>query len=174
VGDTAPKTYLDLEADVTPATFRPASRRLGWWLVGRWFALVDILLVLVVVLLWSEEGFTTLVGIGGGVALGGLVLLVLMLFATPRSSSYRALSQGHIHLVASDDGYHVEGPFGTQTFRWAMYKKAYIDQRFIYLLLTNRVAQVIPLHLVADPDPLLKHLRELGLLRPTPRTFILF
>jgi hypothetical protein len=61
-----------------------------------------------------------------------------------------------------------------QTFRWAIYKKAYVDRRFIYLLVTNRVAQVIPLQFVPDPEPLLNHLRKLGLLRPTPRTFILF
>jgi hypothetical protein len=36
------------------------------------------------------------------------------------------------------------------------------------------LAQVIPLELIPDAGPLLDHLRNLNLLRPTPRTFILF
>jgi hypothetical protein len=170
----ASEVYLDVQGDVTPATFHPASRRLGWWIVGRWIAFLDILLLLVTAMLWLQEGFTTLVGIGVGVACAGLIVVVLILFAAPRTRRNRALSEGHMRFVARDDGYFVEGPFGAQTFRWTIYKKAYVDRRFIYLLVTNNVAQVIPLQFVPDPEPVLKHLRKLGLLRPTPRTFIFF
>ena len=166
--------YLDVQGDVTPATFRPASQRLGWWIVGRWIAVVDILLLLVTAVLWSQEGLSTLVGFAVVVACGGLIVVVLILFAAPRTRRNRALSEGHMRFVAREDGYFVEGPFGAQTFRWAIYKKAYVDRRFIYLLVTNNVAQVIPLQFVPDPEPLLKQLRKLGLLRPTPRTFIFF
>jgi hypothetical protein len=174
VESAATEVYLDVQGDVTPATFRPASQRLGWWVVGRWIALLDILLLLVTAVLWLQEGLTTLVGIGVGVAGAGLIVVVLTLFAAPRTRRNRALSEGHMRFVARDDGYFVEGPFGAQTFRWAIYKKALVDKRFIYLLVTNNVAQVIPLQFVPDPEPLLKHLRKLGLLRPTPRTFIFF
>ena len=170
----ATEVYLDVQGDVTPATFLPASRRLGWWIVGRWIALLDILLLLATAVLWTQEGLSTLVGIAVAVACGGLILVVLILFATPRTRTNRAFSEGHMRFVARDDGYFVDGPFGAQTFRWPIYKKAYVDGRFIYLLVTSRVAQVIPLQFVQDPEPLLNHLRKLGLLRPTPRTFILF
>jgi hypothetical protein len=147
---------------------------MGWWIGGRWLALVDLLLVLVTGVLWLQEGFSTLVGIGAASALAGLIFLVLLLLVGPRARRRSAFSQGRMHFLAREDGYFVEGPFGAQTFRWAIYKKAYFDKRFIYLLLTNNVGQAIPLQFVPDPEPLLKHLRKLGLLRPTPRTFILF
>jgi hypothetical protein len=170
----ATEVYLDLQADVTLATFRPASRRLGWWVTGRWIFVVTIALLLATFALWTQEGLSTLVEIALWTASAGFIFLVLMLFVGPRARSRRALNEGHMRFVARDDGYFVEGPFGTQTFRWAIYKKAYIDKRFIYLLVTNRLAQVIPLQFVADPEPLLNHLRKLGLLRPTPRTFLIF
>jgi hypothetical protein len=102
------------------------------------------------------------------------LLLFVIVFLLPRARRNRAMSEGHMHFVANEDGYVVEGPFGTQTIRWATYKKACVDRRYIYLYLTKGLAQVIPLELVPDPEPLLNHLRKLNLLRPTPRTFILF
>jgi hypothetical protein len=174
MGDAASEVYLDVRGDVTPAIIRPASRRLAWWIGGRWLALVDILLVLAVGWLWSQEGFSTLVVLSAAFAGAALIVLALMLCARPRARRNSALSDGKMHFLAREDGYFVEGPFGEQTFRWGIYKKAYVDKRFIYLLLSNSVAQVIPLQLVPDPEPLLQHLRKLGLLRRTPRAFILF
>jgi hypothetical protein len=124
--------------------------------------------------LWLQEGLSTLVGMAAATALAGVIVLALMMFATPRARRNSAFSQGDMHFLAREDGYFVEGPFGAQNFRWGMYKKAYVDKRFIYLLLSNNVGQALPLQFVPDPEPLLKHLRKLGLLRPTPRTFILF
>ena len=174
MGDATPEVYLDVNAHVTPVIFRPATRRMAWWIGGRWLAFLDILLVIVTAALWSQEGYSTLVNIGAVTAIATLVVIALMMFATPRNRRNSALSEGNMHFLAREDGYFVEGPFGAQTFRWAIYKKAYVDKRYIYLLLTSNIAQVIPLQFVPDPEPMLQHLRKLGLLRPTPRTFILF
>jgi hypothetical protein len=165
---------LDVEGDVTAKTFRPASMRIAWWLVGRWLAVFDVVLVVVLGSAWLVQGLTTAVVVTAEVVFGGILFLWLILFVGPRVRRNKAMSEGHMHFVANEDGYVIEGPFGNQTIRWATYKKAYVDRDYIYLFLTNRLAQVIPLKLVPDPAPLLDHLRKLNLLRPTPRTFILF
>ncbi|HXO59149.1 MAG TPA: YcxB family protein [Candidatus Acidoferrum sp.] len=167
-------TLLDIEADVTARTFRPASTLIAWWLVGRWLAVFDIAMFVVLVVALLVDGLTTTVAISAEVAFGGLLFLFVILFVGPRTRRNKAMNEGHMHFVADEEGYFVEGPFGTQTIRWPTYKKACVDRRYIYLFLTNRLAQVIPLELVPDAGPLLDHLRKLNLLRPTPRTFILF
>jgi hypothetical protein len=166
--------YLDVEGDVTSATFRPASQRLAWWIVGRWLVRADVLLLMVFALEWLVGGFTTAFVVAGEIAFGGLLLLGFIVFVAPRARRNKALSEGHMHFVAREDAYQIDGPFGTQTFRWTTYTKAHADSRFIYLFLNRRVAQVIPLQFVPDAEPLRNHLRKLGLLRPNPRTFIVF
>jgi hypothetical protein len=170
VDNAAAEVYLDVQGDVTSATFRKAAQRIAWWGVGRLFAVAGIAAVLLAGWIWLQQGFTAAVGIVGGFALFYLLVL-LRLFVAPRNTAFNS---GHMRFVANADVYMVEGQFGTQTFRWATYKEAYVDRGFIYLLVTNTVAQLIPLQFVPDPEPLLNHLRKLGLLRPTPRTFILF
>jgi hypothetical protein len=167
------EVYLDVEADVTPKTFRPASVRIAWWYLGRWLAVFDAILVVALVL-QLLQGQTKDFEFTAVAAFPFLLVLFLLVVVAPRSRRNKAFIAGHMHFVAREDGYVVEGPFGTQTIRWETYKKAYVDKRFIYMFVGNLVAQVIPLRLVADPEPLLNHLRELKLLRRTPRTFILF
>ena len=156
------ETYLDVFWDVNPRTLHQASLRIAWWLIGRWLTVLDVILLLVVLYqLLSGASLTAIVVTAEG-AFGGMVLLVLILFVAPRVRRNRALSEGRMHFIARDDGYVVEGPFGTQTFRWTTYKKAYADQRFIYMYLSNRMAQVIPLSVVPQPQPMLDHLQRLG------------
>jgi YcxB-like protein len=172
--NVATTVYLDVEGDVTNKTFRPARRRLVWLNIGRWLTIIDVILVLALVWRWVEEGITTAVAVTAEFAFAGLFLLVIFVVGVPRMRRNKAFNEGHMHFVANDDGLQVEGSFGTQAIRWDMYKKAYADSGFIYMFLTNRLAQLIPRELVPDPDPLLKHLARLGLLRPAPRLFFLF
>jgi YcxB-like protein len=165
--------YLDVEGDLTGKTFRPARRRVVWWVFGRWLAVFDLVMLVALLVVWSQEGFTTTAALVTEVAGTGLIVLAILLLVAPRSRRNKALSEGHFHLVAREDGYVVEGPFGTQTWRWTMYRKAYIDGNFVYLFLSSRLAQVIPLKMIPDPKPLVDHLTKLGLLRRTPRSFFL-
>ena len=143
--------YLDVAGDVNPETLRPARRRLVWLNIGRWLAIIDLILVLALVWRWLEEGITTAVAITAEFAFGGLFLLVIFVVGVPRMRRNKAFNEGHMHFVANDDGLQVEGPFGTQAIRWNMYKKAYADRGFIYLFLTNRLAQLIPRELFQTP-----------------------
>ena len=168
------ETYLDVEGDVNLKTWVPASQRLLWWNVGRWAAVLVVIALIITGLEFLLSGVSAISILAAEVA-GGIVLVFLLLvFVVPRARRTRALNEGHMHFVARDDGYVIDGPFGTQTMRWSIYKKAYVDDRFIYLLMSARFAQVIPLELVPNPQPLLDHLRRLDLLRPTPKAFFLF
>jgi hypothetical protein len=144
---------LDVETDVTAKTFRRASTLIAWWLIGRILAVFDLAMLVVLVLAWSAVGLTTPVVIAAEVTFGGLFLLFVIMVVAPRARRSKALNEGHMHFVANEEGYLVEGPFGTQTIRWSTYKRACVDKRFIYLFFSNR---------------------KLNLLRPTPRTWILF
>jgi hypothetical protein len=168
------EVYLDVEGDLTLKTFRPATRRVTWWYIGRWLAIGAIILLATSAFLWFQEGLTSTVAILTEVGLGWSLGLAFFVLAAPTRGRNQALGEGHFHFVASEDGYLVEGPFGTQNFRWAVYKKAYVDSHFIYLFLSSRLAQVLPLQLVPNPQPFVNHPNKLGLMRRTPRTFLLF
>jgi YcxB-like protein len=166
------KVYLDVAGDVTAKTFRPASFRIYWWAFGRWLALIGLIGLVGTLFLRVVGAGTVVWAISLEVAVGALLTGALIGLLPSRVRRNR-LNEGHFHLLAHEDGYTVEGPFGTQTFRWSTYKKAYRDKGFIYLMLTRRLAQIIPLSIVKDEEPLLSHLRSLGLLQPTPRAFFI-
>src|SRR5258708_33686847 len=110
-------------------------------------------------------------GLALWVGIGILFISVLLTVAVRFGRTRTSLNQGHFHFVARQDGLTVEGAFGTQTIRWSAYKAAYRDKRFIYLMLSKRSGQVIPLAGVKDDRPFLDHLKSLGLLKRSPRSF---
>ena len=163
--------FLDLECDVSPRTFGPARVRIYWWFLGRWMVVMGLLVIVAALDLRAlglpAELWRLALWVGIGILLLSVLLTVAVRFGRTRTS----LNAGHFHFVARQDGLTVEGPFGTQTLRWSAYKLAYQDKRFIYLMLSKRTGQVIPLALVKDARPLLDHLKGLGLLKRTPRSF---
>src|SRR4029077_6570306 len=155
---------LDLECDVSPGTFAPARTRIIWWSLGRWMVVMGLLMMVLGLDLralgLSADVWGVVLWVGFGTLFISVLLTVIARFTRTRSS----LNTGHFHFIARQDGLTVEGPFGTQTVRWSAYRAAYRDKRFIYLMLSKRMSQVIPLVLVQDPRPLLDHLKSLGLL----------
>jgi hypothetical protein len=139
---------------------RPARWRLYWQLVGRW-VLAAGALFLVLGLLGTALGFSPAVDwslniVGLLFAMESLVVGLLQLRQRPTT-----FSDGEFHFVADDDGLRVDGPFGTQTIKWRAYKKAFIDKRFLYLMVSPRSMQLIPL--TRDLQPLIDHLESIGL-----------
>ncbi|HLZ96227.1 MAG TPA: YcxB family protein [Candidatus Dormibacteraeota bacterium] len=167
--------YLDVEGDVALKTFVPPSRRIVWWVLGRWMAIGVVILLVSAGVVWASSGLSIASILVTEIAAAGLLILVVLVFVTPgvRLGRRRKLNEGHFRFVARDDGYFVQGPFGEQLFKWSIYKKAYIDSGYIYLFMNNRIAQIIPLAFVPDPEPLRAHLRKLGLLKPTPKSLFL-
>jgi hypothetical protein len=115
----------------------------------------------------ADELWSIALWVGIGTLFASVLLTLSVRFGRTRTS----LNAGHFHFIARQDGLTVEGPFGTQTMRWSAYKAAYRDKRFLYLMLSKRQGQVIPLALVQDDRPLLDHLKGLGLLKRSPRSF---
>jgi hypothetical protein len=171
---TSVDALLDLACDLSPRVFGPARLRIYWWFLGRWFVLIGLLVIVAALDLRAldvpAEQWRLVLWIGMGILFISGLLAVSVRFSRSRTS----LNQGRFHFVAREDGLTVEGPFGTQTVRWTAYKTAYHDRRFIYLMLSKRLGQVIPLSLVPDSRPLLDHLKRLGLLKRTPRSFFVF
>ena len=137
--------YLDVYVDVTPNTFRGPSYQLYWWTAGRWLTLIGVLgVLLLIVASWQRSGMAIV-----------------------------WLGSGRFHFVGTDEGIHVEGDVGTQQLKWTAYIGAYIDRDFAYLLITRSQAQCIPISHAGNLEPLMDHLRAIGLLRPLPRNFFL-
>jgi len=165
--------YLDVYVDVTPNTFRGPSYQLYWWTAGRWLTLMGVLgVLLLIVASWQRSGMA-IVWLGSFMAAFGLL-------GGPGFGAYRlfyphkgALQTGRFHFVGTDEGIHVEGDVGTQQLKWTAYIGAYIDRDFAYLLITRSQAQCIPISHAGNLEPLMDHLRAIGLLRPLPRNFFL-
>jgi hypothetical protein len=162
---------LDLECDVIPRTFGPARVRIYWWFLGRWMVVMGLLVIVGALDVRALGLPAELWGLTLWAGIGILFISVLLTVGVRFGRTRTSLNAGHFHFVARQDGLTVEGPFGTQTVRWSAYKAAYRDKRFIYLMLSKRLGQVIPLALVKDDRPLLDHLKRLGLLKRTPRSF---
>ena len=167
-------TYLDVEGEVTTKTWVPARRKLIWWAVGRWLAIIVVVAIVITALEWLANGLSTAPLVATEISAGLLAVLLTLIFVVPLRGRLKAFNEGHMHFVARENEYVIEGPFGSETIRWSSYKKASVDSQYVYLFISNRIGQLIPLSLVPDPQPLLDHLRKLGLLRPTPKSFLLF
>ena len=167
------EVYLDATGDVTARMFTGATQRMFWWVLGRWMALAGVLGLLAALGLRIAGEPMSVWILVLEVSVVVALAAILASFLLRLTSSRTKLNEGHFHFVARDDGLSVEGPFGAETIRWSTYKKAYRDKQFIYLVVGNRQVQVIPLSLVPDDGPLVAHLKQLGLLQPTPRTFFI-
>ena len=162
--------YFDASADVTPRMFGRASYRVYWWTVGRWLTFLGVIGVIYSLIAISQNLpgwvlglalFMVVIGLVGGPG-----------FGLPRLfGEGNALANGRFRFLANDEGVVVETPFGHQQLKWTAYRKAYLDGNFVYLVITERAVQCIPLAIASDPAALTSHLRELGLLQSTPRNF---
>lgn len=147
--------------------------KLIWWTHMRWLFAGMVLGLLLNAQLIAVEGMTTsnTVTLWACIIIIGLIPVVMLVAGY---TGRRPLRVGHLHYVARTDGYTLRGASSSMTHAWHDFKKAYVDHNTIYLMLDGGNAQLIPLGIVADPKPLIDHLKQLGLLRPTPKTFYFF
>lgn len=162
----------DSDGDVN--YFAPAVTRMLWWTSGRWVALGALVVVVLALLLAAEVGWRQDVDLAILIAFVMLGVSIAGRFVVARSLGADRRNQGRIHFVATDESYTTQGAAASQTTRWDAYKKAYVDDRFFYLVLGPSSVHILALKFVPDPKPLLDHLARRGLLRPTPRSFFLF
>jgi hypothetical protein len=146
---------------------RPASWKLYWWVLGRWAVLVAaicwILGVLSLIFGLSSELYWVLM------VLGLVVVGEAFLFPYWQGRAKpNPLNQGDFHFVADEQGLQVDGPFGTQTIKWSAYSGVLRDDRFLYLMISRRRVQIVPLFGGSDPTRLLDYLESIGL---RPRRF---
>src|ERR1700730_13132267 len=144
---------------MTANMFRSATYRMYWWTFGRWIALVGLIGLVATSLLIAGDLLSSLWSISLGLSLGLLLVSFIAGLLRQLIRGRSALTEGRFRFLAKEDGLTVEGPFGAQTIRWTAYKRAYRDNRFIYLVLSRQVAQVIPLSIVPNDETLLAHLR---------------
>jgi hypothetical protein len=166
-------TYLDIAVDVDHRTFAGASARLYWWGIGRWSTVGGIVAGILVVAMTAQDMEVTAIWFPFAASAFLLfigVAMTALLYLLPRRGP---LSHGRFRFVAGDDGLTVEGKFGHQLIRWDTYKMAYFDGKVVSLLFTRVQGQCIPIPKSVDVVPLLEQLRRIGLLKPTPRSFIL-
>ena len=162
------------ESDGDVNYFAPAVTRMLWWSSGRWLALGAILVVVLALLLAAEVGWVPDVTYSIVIAVVILAGTTVGTFVVARTVGADTRNQGRIHFVITDESYTTQGPASSQTTRWDAYKKAYVDDRFFYLVLGFASVHILALKFVPDPKPLLDHLARRGLLKPTPRSFFLF
>ncbi|HET7465144.1 MAG TPA: hypothetical protein VFL29_00620 [Candidatus Dormibacteraeota bacterium] len=162
----------DSDGDVN--YFTPAVMRFLWWSSGRWLALGALVVIVLALLLAAEVGWEADVTYSIGIALVILVASTAGTFVVARTVGADRRNQGRIHFVATDESYTTQGAAASQTTRWDAYTKAYVDDRFFYLVVGRSSVNFLALKFVPDPKPLLDHLARRGLLKPTPRSFFLF
>lgn len=162
------------ESDGDLTYFAPAVTRMLWWSSGRWLALGALLVVVLAFLRAAQAGWGPDVSYPIGIALVLLAGSTVGMFVVGRTLGADRRNQGRIHFVVTDESYTTQGPASSQTTRWDAYKKAYVDDRFFYLVLGHASVHILALKFVPDPKPLLDHLARRGLLKPTPRSFFLF
>jgi hypothetical protein len=162
------------ESDGDMGYFAPAVTRIAWWDGGRWIALAALVLLGLVAVRASVEGWTHDVSFGVGFGLVGLASSAVIPFVFGRTLGSDLRNRGRTHFVVTEESYTTQGTAASQTTRWDAYKKVYVDDRFVYLMLGPASAHLLALKFVPDPKPLIDHLSRLGLLRPTPKSFFLF
>ena len=162
------------ESDGDLKYFAPAVTRMLWWSSGRWLALGALVVVVLSLLRAAQAGWGPDVNYPIGIALAILVSSTAGMLVVGRTLGADRRNQGRIHFVATDESYTTQGPAASETTRWDAYKKAYVDDRFFYLVLGLSTVHILALKFVPDPKPSLDHLARRGLLKPTPRSFFLF
>jgi|SRR5579872_4933462 len=146
---------------------RSANWRFYWWAIGRWALIVAAacwILGLVALVFGMGPELYWLLMILGLVVVGEAFLLPGLLGRAKPNS----LNQGDFHFMADEEGLQVDGSFGTQKIKWSGYRRILRDDRFLYLMITRRHVQIIPLFGASDPTPLINHLESIGL---RPRRF---
>jgi hypothetical protein len=162
------------ESDGDLRYFAPALTRILWWDAGRWLALGALVVLGLSLLRVGEEGWTSEVTVWIGLGMVVLASSIVLPFLVGRTLGWDRRNLGRIRFIVTVDSHTTQGATASQTTRWDAYKKAYVDDRFIYLVLGQSSAHLLALKFVPDPKPLIDHLNRLGLLRPTPKSFFLF
>jgi hypothetical protein len=162
-----PRALFDATVRFDPNLLRPATSKVYWWVLGRWaLALAAVLWalgVLTLVFHLGSELYWVLMIVGLVVAAEAFLFPFWQ--GGARSN---LLNRGDFHFFANEEGLRIDGPFGTQTVRWNVYRGTFRDDRFLYLMVTRRNVQIVPLFGASDPKPLIDHLDSIGL---RPRRF---